>query len=136
MAKQLTTAQLEINYKTRNWPRGPRPHMRGPRPHVWLSGPSELAHEQYTAWLKHKSQAAFRRETHDITFESWQLLWQDEWHNRGKSSDDMCLTREDPSGAWTVSNVILITRAEQIRRSNRFTHTGLKYRRKNNEELS
>ena len=95
---------------------GPRPSARGPRPHVWRSGPDRVAHEQYTAWLKHRAQANYRSEHYELTFQDWQQLWQGCWFERGRSGDSLCLTMREKALGWRCSNVEIITRNEQVRR--------------------
>lgn len=89
----------------------------GPRPHTWLSGPDILRHEQHIAWLKHKSQAAYRSEPHDITYEQWCDIWNqgNAWELRGRRSTATVLTRIDIEGAWTVSNVHIMTRRDHLK---------------------
>lgn len=87
----------------------------GLRPHVWkVQG--EIPHQQHIAWLRAKAQAAFRNELWMLTFEDFQRLWQGRWHQRGRGQDQYCLTREDPDGAWELSNVECIPRVEHLRR--------------------
>ncbi len=91
---------------------------RRPRPNTWLSGPDPLTHEKYYAWLKHKSQAKYRREPHELTVEQWLEIWPDEkFLYRGKQPDNWVLTRIDTDGAWSVDNVEIITRYDQLLRS-------------------
>lgn len=88
---------------------------KGPRPHCWkVQG--ELNHSQYLAWLQMKAQANYRKETFKLTFEDFQQLWKDKWDMKGKASDNYCLTRTDPEGAWELSNVQCIIRVEHLRR--------------------
>lgn len=88
-------------------------------PHNWISGPDILTHEMYYAWQKHKAQANFRKEAHDLTWEDWLEIWHkpSEFLSRGRQPEDLTLTREDPMGAWTLSNCIVVTRLEQLRRA-------------------
>lgn len=88
----------------------------GPRPHTWkVQG--EIPHKQHRAWLRAKAQAAFRDEPWTLTFEQWQAAWQQHWHLRGRTAEDYCITRRDPTQAWSEDNVETITRLEHIRRS-------------------
>lgn len=94
-------------------PIGPIRHY----PDKWLSGPDPLHHQQYYAWLKHRSQAWYRGEEHFLTWQDWLEFWPPEvWHQRGRKGPDLCLTRIDPELAWEKSNCEIITRAEQFRR--------------------
>lgn len=87
----------------------------GPRPHCWkVQG--ELNHSQYLAFLQMRAQASYRKETFNLTFEDFQLLWKDRWDMKGRGSDNYCLTRQDPEGAWDLSNVHCILRLEHLRR--------------------
>jgi len=92
---------------------------RKPRPNTWLSGPDPLTHEKYYAWLKHKSQANYRGEAHELTIEQWLEIWKndEQFLNRGKQSDNWVLTRIDTDGAWSVSNCEIITRYDQLCRN-------------------
>lgn len=82
----------------------------GPRPELWKTGPDPETHEQYVAYLKHKSQAHFRGEAYKLKFEDWQWLWLDRWHRRGRGSDCLMLTRVNAKRAWSRSNCMLVTR--------------------------
>lgn len=85
-----------------------------PRPHTWLSGPDELRHSMYVPWLKAKAQANFRKEHWELTFDEWADLWKNDWDNRGRSGDNVCMTRVDPDGAWSKDNTILMSRKEHL----------------------
>jgi hypothetical protein len=99
--------------KTVYAPLGPVRHY----PDKWLSGPDYLDHEKYYAWLKHRSQAYYRGEEHEITWPYWQSLWpNDVWYQRGKRKEDLCLTRIDPEKPWSDLNCEIITRQEQFNR--------------------
>lgn len=88
-------------------------------PDNWCTGPDYLRHEMYYAWQKHKSQANYRKESYDLTFEDWEKIWANptDFLNRGRQPEDLTLTREDLDGPWTLTNCIIITRLEQIRRA-------------------
>lgn len=87
----------------------------GPRPHCWkVQG--EIPHKQYLAWLQMKAQASYREESFELTFEDFQRLWQKNWDRKGRASDDFCLTRQDPMGAWSPENTLCVRRVEHLRR--------------------
>lgn len=87
----------------------------GLRPHLWkVQG--EIPHQQYLAWLQMRAQANYRKEIFALTFEEFQQLWIDRWEQKGRASDDYCLTKEDPEGAWIWGNVLCIPRVEHLRR--------------------
>lgn len=88
---------------------------QGIRPHTWkVQG--EIPHQQHIAWQRAKAQANFRGELWMLTFEQYQQCWLGQWERRGRASDDVCLVREDPDGAWEPSNVSVIPRIEHLRR--------------------
>jgi len=84
----------------------------GPRPLAWKSGPDPVVHAQYIAWLRARSQAHFRREPWDLTFDQYRELWHDNWHRRGRTRDTLCLSRRDYDLGWCVDNCELLTRRE------------------------
>lgn len=88
----------------------------GPRPHVWKSGPDETDHASYRAWLQCRNQARFRSEPWTLSFEEWQAHWAGLWHRRGRTSQDLCITRRDSHGAWSNANVIIVTRSQHGQR--------------------
>lgn len=89
---------------------------RGPYPHNWCTGPDPRRHAQYYAWLKHKSQARYRGEPHELTWAQWETIWNTDgqWEQRGRSRDDLCLTMLDPDSGWLIGNVAVVTRLEQL----------------------
>ena len=87
----------------------------GPRPHVWLSGPDIVAHEKYVAYIKHKSQAQYRKESHELTFDDWQYFWTVEnWSNRGRKNTAVILTRKDTEGPWSKANCVIMSRKAHL----------------------
>jgi hypothetical protein len=97
-------------------PRGPS-RRKGPRPHVWLTGPDKFMHDMYTPWQRSKAQAVFRKEEFLLTFDEYYTLWKPHWHQRGRDGDNMCMTRDNPDGAWSIDNCVIMTRREQIIKS-------------------
>ena len=113
--KELNDDTRKIAYK----PRAPYKNKgikRGSYPHNWCTGPDPRRHEQYYAWLKHKSQAAYRLEEHTLTFEQWETLWNDNfaWENRGRENNSVNLTRIDKEKGWSWDNVIIIERLHNL----------------------
>jgi hypothetical protein len=95
----------------------------------WKCGPDLYQREIFYAWHKHRSQCRFRQEPYELTFEDWQSIWADpeEFAQRGRQRLSIILTRIDYEKSWTMANVEKITRLEQLRRSNKRIHTGMKY---------
>lgn len=106
----------------------------GPRPHVWkVQG--EIPHKQYLAYLQMRAQANFRREIFALSFDEFQRLWMGYWDRKGRGTDDYCLTREDPDGAWIWGNVVCMPRVEHLRRQ-KFYKTERKNGNKSNKIYS
>lgn len=71
--------------------------------------------EKYYAFIKHRSQAVYRGESYELTWEDWQHLWPDElWAQRGRRITDLCLTRYDYEGEWAMHNVLVCTRQDHF----------------------
>lgn len=97
----------------------------------WKSGPDDLTHEQYYAWSKHRSQAAYRSESHELSFEQWLGIWNinGNWANRGRQPECVCLCRRDPELPWRINNVEIISRYEQLcRQAQARVARGTRYR--------
>ena len=88
----------------------------GTRPHQWKSGPDAETHKIYYAWLQCKNQANYRSEGWDLTFDEWQQHWTGLWHRRGRTSQELCITRIDCSRPWSTDNVIIVTRRQHAQR--------------------
>ena len=86
-------------------------------PHNWCTGPDYYLHELYYAHQKHRSQARYRGEAYNLTWEDWQAIWSNptDFHNRGRKPEDLTLTRVDPDQPWELSNCVVMTRLEQLR---------------------
>lgn len=85
------------------------------RPYLWkVQG--EIPHQQYLCWLQMRAQASYRKESFELTFEQYQQLWQGKWDQKGRGTDQYCLTRDDPDGPWTTDNTRCIKRVEHLRR--------------------
>jgi len=95
-------------------------------PSKWKHGPDPYTHDCYYAFLKHRSQARFRQEQYDLTFEDWQAIWTPEtFAKRGRAIDSITLTRVDWDLPWDRDNVQLIKKSQQLKISG-------EYRRRNN----
>lgn len=82
-------------------------------PERWLSGPDLIQHDKYYAWQKHRAQAKFRGEPHDLTWDQWDQLWSRErWLERGRGIEQLCLALLDEELGWTITNVQVMTRRE------------------------
>lgn len=92
-----------------------QPKLRGPYPHVWLSGPDPILHDQYIAWHRQRAQAHFRGEPFELTYEDFKLLWQECWHQRGRTTDSLIMTRRDHKLPWSLQNAHIVSRREFLR---------------------
>lgn len=87
----------------------------GPRPNAWkVKG--EIPHKQHIAWLRAKAQAEFRGEVWTLTFDEYQQLWAEQWHNRGRKPENYCLTRYDSEQPWNTTNSVVMNRREHLQR--------------------
>ena len=89
------------------------------RPHLWLCGPDTYKHNMYTPWMRHRAQANFRGEEHDLSFDEFFELWDGQWEYRGRHADGLCMTRIDPELAWSKDNCELRIRKEHLAEQNR-----------------
>ena len=108
---------------------------RPSRPHLWKSGPDLIAHAQYYAWLKHRSQAWYRKEGHELTFEQWQTFWNinDNWNKRGNRSYNVVLTRFDSREPWRIDNCYIKDRLTHRAQAASDTHLGKTYQPRQSE---
>lgn len=84
-------------------------------PSTWKTGPNPLTREKYYAFLKHRSQASYRKETYNLSWEDWQSFWNDDdFVKRGRKVDDLCLTRYNFNLAWDIDNCVVCTRREHF----------------------
>jgi hypothetical protein len=97
-----------------------RPNLQGPRgeqPHLWKTGPDPLTHDKFRGWHKHRSQALFRKEPYELSFEDFEHIWGVLWHQKGRGRDDYCLTRQDRQLPWTRTNTLVTTRRDHATRN-------------------
>lgn len=76
----------------------------------------EQQHEQHIAFLRARAQAHYRKEGWSLTVNDYFEIWADCWSQRGRSRDDLVLTRIDHRGDWDRDNVEIVTRYEQLLR--------------------
>ena len=83
-------------------------------PAKWKTGPDTVTRDKYYAFLRHRAQARFRNEPHELVWETWLNLWPNElWGNRGRGLNNHCITRLDPELPWRADNVRVCVRAER-----------------------
>ena len=90
----------------------PKLRARGIRPHLWTTGPDPVLHNKHRIWIQQKNQAQWRGEGWHLTFDAWLAIWDQsgQWANRGRRRGTYCMSRVDWEGAWTESNVAIVTR--------------------------
>jgi hypothetical protein len=95
--------------------------MKKLRPQVWFY-PDPIEHQIHEWSMRARSQAWYRGEEWLLTDREYIDLWltDDRYKQRGRSVDDLCLTRLDPDGAWSLDNVHIITRKEHYKTCNNF----------------
>ena len=126
----LKDEDRKIPYKAR----GPYPNKGiklGRKPGTWKVGPDDRRHDQYIAWLKHKSQAAYRSEAHEISFTQWETIWNDNWawENRGRDKVSINLRRKDREKGWTMDNIEMIERRRLLQET-AAEHKGMTYNKR------
>jgi hypothetical protein len=99
-------------HNAKNKPSGPG---RRVDPTTWKYGTDDYTHESHYAYLKHRSQARFREEEYNLTFEEWHSLWTPETlARRGRKVDSLVLTRSDWDSAWDINNVKIVDRKSHL----------------------
>lgn len=96
------------------------------RTYMWKSGPDPIDHKLYVQCQRARAQANFRGEVWTITEQEYIDLWRenDRYLNKGRRPEDLCLTRRDPEGDWSMDNVIIVTRAYHYRQIGGMAGTG------------
>ena len=61
-----------------------------------------------------RAQAKFRNITWDLTFEQWDQLWGEHYHNKGRANDNHVMVRKDLSQGWTISNTTVQVRLDWL----------------------
>lgn len=80
-------------------------------------------------FYRSRAQAEFRYENWEITLEQWCEIWPDDmWARRGREVNDLCMTRTDLDGAWSVDNILLMTRGQQLKRKEEYRRHRIKNR--------
>ena len=93
-----------------------------PRPHVWRIGPNEVEHKLYVMCSRSKAQAEYRGEGWYLTHREYIDLWlkDDQYLNKGRASENLCMTRIDSDLDWTRDNVHIISRLEHYKTCNEY----------------
>ena len=102
----------------------------GPRPHVWITGPDPDRHDRYHKFRQQRNQAQWRKETWLLTFEQWLEIWGERWSDRGVKKDQLCMSRRDWHGEWSVANCVIITRKEHAQQQFQARTAGISLRDK------
>lgn len=92
------------------------------RPHVWIIGDDHYKHQMYHPWQAARAQAKFRDEEWALTFDDYFQAWNGLWDQKGRLSDDLCMTRIDYEGAWSPDNIMIISRREHCQKQKAYQH--------------
>ena len=90
----------------------------GPRPQMWVI-PDPLGHIQHVAWHRMRAQAHYRGEAWELSFNDYQKLWADHWHEKGRGRYEYCLVRRDYTQPWSLDNALCVQRIEHLRSQHR-----------------
>jgi len=76
---------------------------------------------RHQAFVRHRAQCAFRGEGFELTLEDWCKFWPDEaaFARRGRSTEDLVMTRWDIEKPWSRENCCLLTRLAHFRIKNK-----------------
>ena len=88
-------------------------------PDDWRVNTPEMR-ELYYAFIKHRSQANYRKEAYELDFETWLAIWEGRQDQRGKQKDCLLMTRIDMTEGWTKRNTIIQVRSEHFKRKAEF----------------
>ena len=76
---------------------------------------------KYYAFLRHRSQAVYRKEPYSLSWEDFQILWPDDkFVQRGRKNNSLCMVRRDRSKSWSLGNCEVITKAAHATRAKEF----------------
>lgn len=125
LENNLINKHMTYRYKYKPQPMANPKKPRKVNPNSWITGPNELRHEKYYAYLKHRAQCNYRQEFYTLTWEDWESLWDDElFLKRGRRGVDLCLSRIDFNLPWSLNNVVITSRREHLKRNGEFRSSG------------
>lgn len=88
---------------------------QGPRPHTWKYPNDAVMRAKNTAYQRHRCQALYRDEPYELSFEDYCEMWGDDWHKRGRGSQDLCMHRIDIDTPWSKHNIEIVERRQYLR---------------------
>jgi len=92
---------------------------------TYITGTCPIRRDKYYSWMKHKAQAKYRNEEHDLSWPEFESLWTDElWAERGRLSQEYSMYRLDPDLPWTIDNVEVGIRHNYLKRSAEYRSRG------------
>lgn len=93
-------------------PKGHTSKLKGQsRPQVWITGPDPVRHKRYRRYKLAQCQARHFRQPFKVTWPQWEGLMLD-----NPAGDNLNVCRRDTTKAWSMDNIILLTRTEMLRR--------------------
>ena len=77
---------------------------------------SDFDNARRIAFVRSRSQAWFRNESWELTWEDYQVFWKttSRWARRGRRNEDLVLTRLDPTKPWNRDNCCILTRLNSL----------------------
>ena len=79
-------------------------------------------HMRYRPFLRSRSQAWYLDQEWTLTFKQYCDFWTPAlWSLRGRGTNDLVMVRKDLSGPWSKENCEIVTRKEQLTRTNKKT---------------
>lgn len=89
---------------------------QGLQPNLWKYPFDEQKRAKALAFVRARCQARYRNEDWTITEPEWmEQVWPDHlWLRRGRHSESLCLIRDNPNGAWSMDNIMIVTRRTQL----------------------
>ena len=109
-------------YKYVNKSRRTHPNNNGrPVQTSWITGDDPVRRDKYYAWMKHRSQANYRKQEHYLTWEDFESLWTDDlWQNRGRNVDNNSMIRIDTDLGWSIDNVYIGKKSDYLKRASEY----------------
>jgi len=84
------------------------------RPKGILNYSSQLESTQRLCYARHRAQAKHRGEPYTLTFEDFKAIWGEQFEQRGKAVEALCMSRRDKALGWTPTNTIIVTRQQHL----------------------
>lgn len=75
----------------------------------------DIDYARFIGWHRARAQAHYRNEEWKITEAQWFDIWtRKKWQQRGRGANDLCLIRKDNTKSWSIANIEMVTRKQQL----------------------